>query len=191
MPMRGSALGVLENGYGSGFGLHLSGSLPDTTKNCPTLTKKGSLMRTIRLVVGLMLFASTVMAADFPRVYIEASETVDASNSKDKAKHVDFGSAIAAGLLKKEVPISVVTDQTKSQWTIKSISSQKEDSTGTKVAKMAFGMGGGFTKFEGTIQVIDNETSAVLYAYNVKKGNFQSAAEAFAKHFKDDYLRKR
>jgi hypothetical protein len=85
----------------------------------------------------------------------------------------------------------VVTDQTKSQWTIKSISSQKEDSTGTKVAKMAFGMGGGFTTFEGTIQVIDNESSAVLYAYNVKKGNFQSAAEAFAKHFKDDYLRKR
>ena len=30
----------------------------------------------------------------------------------------------------------------------------------------------------------------VLYAYNVKKGNFQSAAEAFAKHFKDDYLKK-
>jgi len=148
-------------------------------------------MRTTRLVAGLMLLASTVMAADLPRVYIEASETVDASNSKDKAKHVDFGSAIAAGLLKKEVPVSVVTDQTKSQWTIKSISSQKEDSTGTKVAKMAFGMGGGFTKFEGTIQVIDNETSAVLYAYNVKKGNFQSAAEAFAKHFKDDYLRKR
>lgn len=25
----------------------------------------------------------------------------------------------------------------------------------------------------------------------VKKGNFQSAAEAFAKHFNDDYLKKR
>ena len=50
---------------------------------------------------------------------------------------------------------------------------------------------GGFTKFEGTIQVIDNEASSVLYAYSVKKGNFQSAAEAFAKHFKDDYLNKR
>jgi hypothetical protein len=51
--------------------------------------------------------------------------------------------------------------------------------------------GGGFTKFEGTIQVVDRESSAVLYAYNVKKGNFQSAAEAFAKHFKNDYLAKR
>jgi len=25
----------------------------------------------------------------------------------------------------------------------------------------------------------------------VKKGNFQSAAESFAKHFKDDYLKKK
>ena len=126
-----------------------------------------------------------------PLVYISASETVDAGNSKDKAKQVDFGASIAAALVKKEVPVTVVTDEKKAQWTIKSVSSQKEDSTGTKVAKLAFGgFGGGFTKFEGTIQVIDNESSAVLYAYNVKKGNFQSAAEAFAKHFKDDYLKK-
>ena len=50
---------------------------------------------------------------------------------------------------------------------------------------------GGFTKFEGTFQVIDNESTELIYAYNVKKGNFQSAAEAFAEHFKDDYLQKR
>ena len=145
-----------------------------------------------RTFVALLLFASTAVAADTPRVYIEANETVDAGNSKDKAKQVDFGSAIAAALVKKEVPVVVVTDAAKSQWTIRSVSSQREDSTGTKVAKLAFGgFGGGFTKFEGTIQVIDNESSAVLFAYNVKKGNFQSAAEAFAKHLKDDYLSKR
>ena len=144
-----------------------------------------------RMLMALLLFASTAAAADTPRVYIEATETVDAGNAKDKAKQIDFGSAIAAALVKKEVPVAVVTDNTKSQWTIKTVSSQKEDTTGTKVAKMVFGMGGGFTKFEGTIQVIDNESSTVLYAYNVKKGNFQSAAEAFAKHLKDDYLSKK
>jgi hypothetical protein len=86
----------------------------------------------------------------------------------------------------------VVMDAAKSHWTIKSVSSQKEDSTGTKVAKMALCVFcGGFTKFEGSIQVIDNESTAVLFAYSVKKGNFQSAAEAFAKHFNDDYLKKR
>ena len=106
-----------------------------------------------------------------------------------KAKHVDFGAALSAAITKKNVPILIGTDARKSQWTIRSASSQKEDSSRTKVAKLAFG-GGGFTKFEGTIQVIDNQSSSVLFAYNVKKGNFQSAAEAFAKHFKG-YLESR
>jgi len=154
----------------------------------------------MRMLVSL-LFALLVVAvaaraqggSPQPVVFIEASETVDASNSKDEAKHIDFGTAISAALVKKKVPVTVVVDKAKSQWTIQSVSSQKEDSTGTKVAKLAFGgiFAGGFTKFEGTFQVIDNETSAVIYAYNVKKNNFQSAAEAFAEHFKDDYLRKR
>jgi hypothetical protein len=154
-------------------------------------------MRALTMIsVVAVLFAPAVASAqvaartELPRVFIESSETVDASNAKDKAKHVDFGAALAAALVKKNVPVTVVMDQSKAQWTIKSVSSQKEDSTGTKVAKLAFGFGGGFTKFEGTIQVVDNESTAVLYAYNVKKGNFQSAAEAFAKHFKDDYLKK-
>ena len=39
---------------------------------------------------------------------------------------------------------------------------------GTKVASIAVGMWGGFTKCEGTIQVIYHEASAVLYACSVK-----------------------
>ena len=88
----------------------------------------------------------------------------------------------------------MVTDKSKAKWTIQSVSAQKEDSTGTKVTKiLAFGaFAGSFTRFSGTIQVVDNESSAVIYAYSVKKSNFQSAAEAFAiaKHFKGDYLEK-
>src|SRR5712691_9629385 len=104
-----------------------------------------------RIVVALMLVASTAAAADRPLVYIEASETKDGSNSRDKAKQVDFGASIAAALVKKGVPVTVVTDASKSQWTVKSVSSQREDSTGTKIAKLAFSgaFSGGFTKFEG------------------------------------------
>jgi hypothetical protein len=154
--------------------------------------EKASDMKRILFVVLSIAMATPLAAASGPTAYIEAAATVDGSNSRDKAKQVDFGSAIAAALLKKEVPVTVVTDQAKAKWTIKSMSSQREDSTGTKVAKLAFAgaFAGGFTKFEGTVQVIDNETSAIVYAYNVKKGNFQSAAEAFAKHFKDDFLKK-
>lgn len=155
-------------------------------------TLKGRMMMKSALI-GCVLLTSTATAQDRPRVFIEANETADASNSSNKAKQVDFGSALAAALAKKEVPVVVVIDKTKAQWVVKSASSQQEDSTGTKVAKMAFCgiLCGGYTKFEGTIQVVDIESSAVLFAYNVKKGNFQSAAEAFAKHFKDDYLAKR
>jgi hypothetical protein len=145
-------------------------------------------MKTI--LVALVLFASTVAAQDKPRVYIEATDTVDASNSHYKGKQVDFGSALSAAIMKKEVPVVVVTDQSKAQWLIKSASSQREDGTGTKIAKMALFGSSNFTQFEGTVQVVNIESSAVLYAYNVKKGNFQSAAEAFAKHFKGDYLEK-
>ena len=144
-----------------------------------------------RTLIAVALFVSTVAAQDRPRVFIDATDTVDASNSEHKGKQVDFGSALAAALLKKQVPVVVVTDRTKAQWVIKSASSQKEDGTGTKIAKIAFLGSSSFTQFEGTIQVVETESTAVLYAYNVKKGNFQSAAEAFAKHFKDDYLQKK
>ena len=141
--------------------------------------------------VALVLAASTAAAADRPTVYVQPTETSDASNATAKAKNVDFGAAVTAALIKKEVPVSVLTDPTKAQWTIRSVSSQREDSTGTKFAKIAFAGSFNFTKFEGSVQVIDNTTSAVIYAYNVKKGNFQSAADAFAKHFKNDFLAKR
>jgi hypothetical protein len=124
-------------------------------------------------------------------VFVVSDETVDSSNAKDKAKHTDFGAALRAALFKKEVPVTVVTDPAKAALTIRSTSSHREDSTGTRVAKMAFGFWGGSGHFEGTIEVLDNESSAVVFAFNVKKGNYQSAAESFAKHFKNDYLEKK
>lgn len=143
---------------------------------------------TLALVV---LLIPGVAAAQMPRVYIESSETVDAGHSAEKSKQIDFGSAIAAALVKKKVPVITVMDPEKAEWTIQTVSSQREDSTGTKVAKLIFlGAYASFTQFEGSIQVIDRESSQVLYAYNVQKTNFKSAAESFAKHFNDDYLKK-
>ena len=141
----------------------------------------------------VLLLIPGVTAAQTPHVCIEPSETLDAGHSADKAKLIDSGSAIAAALVKKKVPVTTVMDPDKAQWqwTIRAVSSQKEDSTGIKVAKLVFaGASASFTQFEGSIRVVDRESSEVLYAYNVKKSNFQSAAESFAKHFNNDYLRK-
>ena len=89
------------------------------------------------VLMGLVLFVSTALAADLPRVYIESTQMEEAGNWKKDGtvKQVDFGSAISAALVKKKVPVMVVTDSTKSQWTIKAFSAQREDSTVTKVAQ--------------------------------------------------------
>ena len=149
-------------------------------------------LTTTAILSGMILFGLASVAdakGDF-RVFIEESVTEDISNEVDEADEarVDFGLAISAALIKKDVPVLVVTDRTKSDWTIRSVSTMKEQTTGRAIVSGLFGGGG--DKFEGTFQVIDNETAAVLYAYNVKKNNFQSAAEAFAKHFKNDFLNK-
>src|SRR6266705_5358056 len=64
----------------------------------------------------ITVMPSMAQQREKPRVYIEAAQTVDASNSKDKAKQVDFGTALAAALVKKEVPVTVVTDKSKANW---------------------------------------------------------------------------
>ena len=146
-------------------------------------------LTTTAILSGMIVFGLASVAdakGDF-RVFIEESVTEDISNEADEAR-VDFGLAISAALIKKDVPVLVVTDRTKSDWTIRSLSTMKEQTTGRAIVSGIFGGGG--DKFEGTFQVIDNETTAILFAYNVKKNNFQSAAEAFAKHFKDDFLNK-
>tara|TARA_B100000809_G_scaffold111426_1_gene109996 strand:+ start:335 stop:817 length:483 start_codon:yes stop_codon:yes gene_type:complete len=146
-------------------------------------------LTTTAILSGMIVFGLASVAdakGDF-RVFIEESVTEDISNEADEAR-VDFGLAISAALIKKDVPVLVVTDRTKSDWTIRSVSTMKEQTTGRAIVSGIFGGGG--DKFEGTFQVIDNETTAILFAYNVKKNNFQSAAEAFAKHFKNDFLNK-
>jgi len=127
-------------------------------------------------IVAFVLLAMPAIGQNLPRVYIEAAETVDAGNSEHKAKQVDFGTALSAGLFKKKVPVVVVGDKNQADWVIQSVSSQQSDSTGTKIAKMVILGSTNFTKFDGTIQVMDIESSAIFFAYNVKKNNFQSAA---------------
>ena len=143
-------------------------------------------------VAGLVLLAASMLSAEGrvpanAKFFIEGSETMDASNSKNKAKYGDFTLAITAALAKKKVPVVVVTDVDRADYIIRHTSSAKEDSTGTKIAKIAI-MGGlwGSSKFEASIMVIDKASTAVVYSYNVKKGNFQSAAESFAKNLNNN-----
>lgn len=117
------------------------------------------------------------------RLFIEGEETVDASTSKNKASYANFSAAIAAALIKKKVPVIVVTDPERADFLVRHTSSAKEESTGTKIAMIAItGSLWGSSRFDASIMVIDKASTGVVFSYNVKKGNFQSAAEAFAKH---------
>lgn len=150
-------------------------------------------MKKVMIVaVGLVLLGASMLGAEGrvpanAKVFVEGSETMDASNSKNKAKYGDFTLAITAALAKKKVPVVVVTDVDRADYVIRHTSSAKEDSTGTKIAKIAI-MGGlwGSSKFEASIMVIEKASTAVVYSYNVKKGNFQSAAESFAKNLNNN-----
>ena len=139
--------------------------------------------------VAVLLFSGVLGAQEYvPRnakLFIEEGKTADVSGKlEDRGDFGDFGMAIAAALHKKKVPVIILTDSAKAEFVIRHASTRDEDSSGVKIAKTFFGGFGGGVKFEGTFTVINQETTAVVYSYNVKKGNFQSAAESFAKHLK-------
>ena len=154
-------------------------------------------MRMARLLgITVMVCGASLLGAEEPafhdrvpqraRLFIEEGETVDASNAKNRASYGDFSVAITAALAKKKVPVIVVTDPDRADFLVRHTSSAREDSTGTKIAKIALlGSSAGSSHFDASIMVIDKASSGVVFSYNVKKGNFQSAAEAFAKHLKD------
>lgn len=97
----------------------------------------------------------------------------------------DFGQALSAAILKKKVPVRVTTDREKASYFLASSSEASKESSGERVAKVLVfgGFAGSGKSFEASVTITDVQSS-VLFAYNTKKGNFQSAAEGVAKNLK-------
>jgi hypothetical protein len=103
-----------------------------------------------------------------------------------------FETYIAAAISKKNVPVDVVTDQTKADYTLRAAPVQiKSESTGGKIARCVFASCIGIEdKGNVSVQFIDTSSTKMLWAYSVNKQkggskNEQSMAEAIAKHLKD------
>jgi len=143
------------------------------------------------VVVLAFMFSGILSAQEYvppqAKVFVEEGDTADISGKiEDRDSKGDFGMAITAALYKKKVPVLVVTDPEKADYVIQHSSTRDEESTGTKIATRIFvNPFSSGVKFEGAFMVIDQENSTVVFSYNVKKNNFQSAADAFAKHFKN------
>lgn len=94
-----------------------------------------------------------------------------------------FETYLAAGIVKKKVPVVIVTDIEKADFEITGVS--ETDKAGW--AKMLF-MGSDASREQASIKLVNRSTGEVVFAYNVHKGNSargkQSAAEACAKHLK-------
>ena len=95
-----------------------------------------------------------------------------------------FDTFLAAAIIKKQVPVVVVTDRTKADYEITGIASTEKAGW----AKMLF-MGTDNSNDLASIKVVELKSSEVVYGYAVHKGNSyrgkQSAAEACAKHLKE------
>src|ERR1700722_8676542 len=103
-----------------------------------------------------------------------------------------FETYLAAAVSKKNVPVDVVTDQTKATYVLRAAPVEvKAESTGGKIARCLFAYCAGIEdKGNVSVQLIDTNSTKVLWAYSVAKQkggskNSQSMAEAVAKHLKE------
>jgi len=96
-----------------------------------------------------------------------------------------FDISLVAAIVKKQLPVVVVTDKAKADYEISAIS--QSDKAGW--AKMLF-LGTDASNEQASIKVVNLKTGEVVFGYNVKKENSargrQSAAEACAKHLKEN-----
>jgi hypothetical protein len=107
---------------------------------------------------------------------------------------------LAAAIVKKQVPLVIVADKDKAEFTITSNVSQRAPTTPAVVINNTNGVNnnsphsgypapGSFGRTNASISVIDNHSSQVAFAYAVGKAantnQLQSTAEACAKHLKE------
>jgi len=95
-----------------------------------------------------------------------------------------FDTFVIAGIMKKKVPVVVVTSREKADYEITGISESEKAGW----AKMLF-MGSSSSSEQASIKIVEIKTDEVVFGYSVNKGNSvrgkQSAGEACAKHMKE------
>ncbi|HJZ66470.1 MAG TPA: hypothetical protein VKD70_19245 [Candidatus Acidoferrum sp.] len=100
-----------------------------------------------------------------------------------------FENYLAAALEKKKVPITVVADQSRAAYVITGTSEEKKPGA---MKMLVFGQI--HADNAASIQMVDQRTGAVVFAYAVNKKNTlhgdQTTAEACAKHLKEKLEKK-
>jgi hypothetical protein len=129
----------------------------------------------------LLMQAGTVTAQDRPTLFV--TPTSD-----------NFETYLAAAIMKKQVPVLIVTRQEGASFVLKASAVEiQQQSTGSKVARCLFAYCAGMED-RGVTSVQLLKGDIVAWSYSVNKGrgqkNRQSLAEAIAKHLKSEYFHK-
>jgi hypothetical protein len=134
------------------------------------------------LSLAVAMLAPTLAQTNDKRLFIAPSQD-------------GFEVYIAAAIAKKKVPITVVTNRDKADYTLTASEVEiTKIGTGAKFANCIFkNCSGNSDKGTTSVQLVDND-DAVKWSYSVNKGrgqkNKQSLAEAIAKHMKDEFLKR-
>lgn len=132
----------------------------------------------------LALILVTVAAAQEGKSVDQSNKSIERS-SRIYISPIEggFDTFLAAAIIKKQVPVVVVTDRAKADYEISGIANTEKAGW----AKMLF-MGVDNSNDMASIKVVYLKSDEVVYGYSVRKGNSargkQSAAEACAKHLK-------
>jgi hypothetical protein len=133
---------------------------------------------------ALALILATVAAGQEGKSVDQSSKAIERS-SRIYISPIEggFDTFLAAAIIKKQVPVVVVTDRAKADYEITGIANTEKAGW----AKMLF-MGVDNSNDMASIKVVYLKSDEVVYGYSVRKGNSargkQSAAEACAKHLK-------
>jgi hypothetical protein len=104
----------------------------------------------------------------------------------------NFEAYLSAAMIKKEVPVTVVTNQDGAVLVLKaSAVTIEKQSTGSKFARCMFAYCTGIEdRGATTVQILKDDQVEWSYSANKGRGqkNRQSLAEAIAKHLKDEYF---
>ena len=89
----------------------------------------------------------------------------------------EFAQALGAAFMEKKVPVTVVNQLEKADFVLRAASEDRKASTAAKF------LGVGRDRYHGTVSVF-NRDGILVFAYNVKKGTFQDAANSTANEIK-------
>ncbi|HKW32245.1 MAG TPA: hypothetical protein VJN92_04525 [Candidatus Acidoferrum sp.] len=141
--------------------------------------------RHLLAALGLALTLATITAGQEGKSVDQSKKAIERSSRIFIAPiEGGFDTFLAAAIIKKQVPVLVVTDRAKADYEISGIASTEKAGW----AKMLF-MGVDNSNDMASIKVVEIKSNEVVYGYSVRKGNSargkQSAAEACAKHLKE------